>query len=263
MSRDGVARATTLLVLSLLAAIVSGCGRTGDFGRQKPSYFYDNMLPGVRSVVRGVRGLRSSNYELTGDERELRALSQTLMRPRSEEDSPGIVGSALDDVGLRDDDSQHERRIAHDAGTSAYATRRRSPRASALMAQIDSDRAMLRRFATVAARVYRADAARRDLLARSVDRSADDILDATGRIEENRQVVADTIVALENRLDDYRLELRRSMLQRPDRAEARVAAAIDRFENGIYRLRTRLRVYTQYNTAARMPIRLGKLSDDY
>lgn len=258
MNRGAAARMMAITCLAVVATGVGGCSRTGDFGRQKPSFVTDQVMPGVRSVVHHVRGLRTSRFELTPDESELRALSRRLKQPLAAEGRPGKIGVFLDDVGVRDNDFQHKRRIAHDTGTAAYKAHGRARRPVTLLSLVETDNKVLRRFSRVAERVYRSDGVRRRELARGLDRSSDDIFDATRRIKENRRVVAGTMVALRNRIDDYRIHLRRGMLQRPHRAKTRVAVAIDRLESNTHRLRVMLRRGTQYRTAAPMPIRLGK-----
>ena len=90
-------------------------------------------------------------------------------------------------------------------------------------------------------RVYVQDKKRLRHLRKGGDVPADDVLDTTGRVRENRGIVEETILALHNRIDDYEIELRRSMLVHPDGRKAEVKNVIGRLANRVKRFEGRVR----------------------
>ncbi|HQF31403.1 MAG TPA: hypothetical protein PLJ34_08145, partial [Hyphomicrobiales bacterium] len=68
--------------LAALAIVLAGCLRpTGDFGRARPSFVNDQIAPMIGLASASARGEAVSLYNLTDDERELRDLSWSIVRP--------------------------------------------------------------------------------------------------------------------------------------------------------------------------------------
>ncbi len=244
---DGASRPRgTGIAVGLIAAIMAaGCAPAGDFGRPKQSFLSETVLPEVRGFVRKVRGVMSSRFELSDDEREMRALSYSLLNPAERASLPKTLSRALDDGGFSGSYYERRRRVEHMAGTPPYEASGPTRRDDTLISLIRSDTYLMRRFAAVADRVYRADAIRRRSLARGRDLAGGDILDTTARIEENRQVAADTLLAMENRVEDYRVDLRRSVLEYPQTRERYVSRLIRRLSLAVDELRSQLKWRTR------------------
>lgn len=232
-------RLGSLAIAGLLAAASQGCA-TGDFGRREPGLLHDTLLPTVRSVVSDIRGVAVSSYELTADEAELRARSETIIAAERGPLPDRFLSTTVESLGVADSTYQERRRIAHTAGRTAYDRGPWSRRRDTLALVVASETAELAGFGEVAVRVYRADEIRRSALADGADLSGDDIRDAAGRIRENRRIVEQTILAMRNRVDDYRLELRRSVVEHPD-ASGRAASAIERMAGTVDRIERGLR----------------------
>ena len=220
------------IIIAILAVLPSACAPPGDFGRRPPSFFHDEILPVTRTVIRDIRGKATSQYPKTADEEELRARAHTLVNVDRRKSIDRFLASGVDDLGIVDSRFEENRRIAHNTGKSAYEHEPPSRNPYTLLNVVKAQVWQYQEFGDVVERVYRSDARRRATLRRHEDISPNDIHNATSRIAENRRVVEQTILAMRNRVDNYRLELRRSVLQYPDIIpEGRVTAAIDRLSD--------------------------------
>lgn len=201
-------------------------------------------MPAFHGVLNAPDHRRASRFDLTEDEAELRARSYALIHTNEDESWGQAYRTRLASLGLAPSKRERRRRVAHSAGTAFDQTGVQPSRAAVLRARILTDLALAGEFAAVALRIYRADLVRRRALRRDYDISADDFGNATARIAENRRVVANTILALENRIDDYALESRRGILADPQFDEATVARATRRLERTVRDLRRELRELT-------------------
>ena len=95
--------------------------------------------------------------------------------------------------------------------------------------------------AGVAVEVYRADKYRLHALRQGGDVPSKDVHDTIGRVKENRALVEDTILSLHNRIDDYEVELRRSVLTYPDGNPVAVENAIGRLAHRVNRFEQKIR----------------------
>jgi hypothetical protein len=229
LQRTGL-RTAAVVVLVLAAA---GCRPSGDFGRYEPSYFYDTAVPSVRHAVGRVNGNTSSGYALTEDEEELRARSRTLRELEG-----GSIQRDLDEVAYQvggdERDYQRERRVEHASGVAVLIPDRDVRAPEQLLGAISQDLDLLDPYERVVVRVYDADMARLDV-------PADDVIDTTARVKENRLLVDDTILAMHNRIDDYEQEMRRSLLMHPSGSERDIANAIGRLAHRVHKLERRVR----------------------
>lgn len=211
---------------------MSSCAPTGDFGRKHPSYFHDEIIPAARTAIRDIRGKATSRYHLTDDEEDLRALAHTLVSVDRRESIDRMLAAGVQDLGITDSRFEENRQVAHNTGKSAYEREPPSRNPYTLLNVVRADVWRYQEFGNVVERVYRSDARRRVALLRSEDLPADDIHNTSSRIAENRRVVNQTILAMRNKVDNYRLELRRSVLEFPDIVpEGRVTVAIDRLSD--------------------------------
>jgi hypothetical protein len=232
-------RLGSLSLAGLLAIACQAC-TTGDFGRREPNILQDTIFPAVRGVVGDIRGVAVSSYALTGDEAELRARSETIIAAERGLSPDRTISATVESVGLAESTYQERRRAAHTSGRTAYDRGPRSRRRDTLAYVVDSETGDFVAFGEIALRVYRGDEIRRAALTDGAELSGDDIRDTAGRIRANRRIVEQTILAMRNRVDDYRLELRRSVVEHPD-AYGRAAAAIGRMARAVDRIDARLR----------------------
>ncbi len=232
--------AVKVIMLLALGAAMASCRTTGDFGRQKPSYFLDHVVPSVKSKVSTLSGVDASAYPLTSSEEELRARSVAII----ENEGPSAART-LDQIGVNlgviEGSYQRERRVEHSSGTPDLERDRYPRHPNILLSAVSEDLDLLRGFASVATIVYAQDKKRLRSLRKGGDVPADDVLDTTGRVQENRGIVENTILALHNRIDDYEVELRRSVLVHPDSEKAQVENAIGRLANRMRRFEKRIR----------------------
>lgn len=219
---------------------LAACRTTGDFGRERPSYFRDHVVPKMRAGLRAWRGVDASKFPLTGSEDELRARSVAII----ENEGPSaerFFDEMGDRFGVTDSTYQHERSIEHAAGTPDLTNDRYPRPPHVLLSAVTEDLNLLEGFASVAEIVYRIDKRRLRSLREGGDVPADDVLDTTGRAHENRAIVENTILALHNRVDDYEVELRRSVLAFPDGNGDAVDNAIGRLANRLRRFEHHIR----------------------
>lgn len=218
-----------ILVIALVGLAVSACRTTGDFGRVKPSYYYDTVLPTVRHHVSKHVGTYHSSYPLSEDEQELRARSFSIV----DNGAPPLV--------LDQGDYQRERRVRHAAGSADLDEDPYPREPSVLLQAIDEDLKLIRPFERVATTVYKTDKQRLRDLRQGGDVPADYVLSTTARVDENRGVVDRTILTLHNRIDDYEIEMRRSLLKFPGPYKGDLMNAIGRLSQRVRRLEMRMR----------------------
>lgn len=220
------------VLVAMAGVMLASCRTAGDFGRQRPSYFYDHLVPATRVAVSNLSGVDASAYPFTDAEQELRAHSQALI----ENEGPSLrrdLDQAGIDLGIHDGSYQRKRRVAHSSGT-ADLDRERYPRhPDILLSVVTDDLHELQKLEASAIVVYQADRQRLEALRSGGDVPARDVLDTTGRVSENRRIVKQTILALHNRIDDYEVELNRSMLVFPGDDRQKVENAIGRLSDRV------------------------------
>ena len=235
-----------------IAVTVAGCAPTGDFGRRQPSYFHDTVIPAVRTAAHDIRGKLSSRYPYTADEERMRALSHNLIHVDRKKSIDRYLASGVQDLGIAESRYEENRRIANNTGKSAYERQPPSRRPYTLLNVVRADIWDFRLFGNSVELVYAADARRRRAILKREDVPSSDLHNAIGRINENRRVVNQTLLAVRNRVDEYRLELRRSILEYPDAIpEGRVTAAIDRLAGLLEIIQDQTRVWAFPNDYVR------------
>jgi len=234
-----------MLLLALIIVPLAACRTTGDFGRQEPSFVRDTVVPATRQLITGSTGQPSSSYELTPDEERLRAYRFTLLEGTSDEPIERRIARKFDEaganLGLREREYQRERRIEHAAGVAELDGNGGVRRPDLALSAIAADIEIIDRFEAAAIRVYHADRRRLRVLRRNGDVPSRDVVDVTGRVAENRDIVEDTILAIHNRIDDYVIEARRSVLEYPGESLRRLDNAISRLSLRAEKLEHRLR----------------------
>ena len=236
--------AVCLAAAIAIAVMAAGCAPTGDFGRRQPSYIHDKVIPAVRTAVHDLRGKLSSRYPYTADEERMRALSHNLIHVDRKKSIDRYLASGVQDLGIAESRYEENRRIANNTGKSAYERQPPSRRPYTLLNVVRADIWDFRKFGNSVELVYAADARRRRAILKREDVPSSDLHNAIGRINENRRLVNQTVLAVRNRVDEYRLELRRSILEYPDAIpEGRVTAAIDRLAGLVEIIQEQTRVW--------------------
>ncbi len=235
--------ASRVSVILLAAAVIPACSMTGDFGRTEPTFIQEHIVPVARTAVREIRGVLTSDFDYTPDEEALRARSGTLLNRDRRWSLDRFLGAMIEDVGVADSRYETSRRVTHNTGASVYEHRLPSRTAQTLLGYLYAEVSLAEQFGDVADRVYQADARRRDDLLYGGEVSGDEIHNTTARIKSNRRVTRRTVLALRNRIDDYRLELRKSRLEHPDYPDYGVLPAIDRYAATVDALEDRLRTW--------------------
>jgi hypothetical protein len=243
-----------------LAVFLAGCANTGDFGRYQPSYFEDQFLPGVKSVFSGFGSGAVSSYPLTGDEQRLRELAQNLAQPHARATPWGNIRRQAHAVGLVRDTTQANRARGHAIGLVPLKYKSPYWMHDALNNAIKDDIGQVREFMTVVARVYDTDNIRYRRLVNSSNLSGLAIRNVSARIRENRGIVGATLVVLDNRVADYRLDFEHMRLRAPSAREGRILANIENFDADVAALKRRLGRWAQRSAAA-APERPGPYYD--
>lgn len=214
-------------MVTATAILLTGCSNKGDFGRTEPSFFEDRVLPVTRSLVGMVRGAATSDYPLTQDEKALRDLSRDLADPSKRASAKKTLMRQAHAAGVAKNKYEKKRRLRHDVGLEA--TRYRSPYKQhyALLYAVKNDVRLTERFTYTSRRVYKTDNIRYRRLVSSGDLSGDQIRNVTARLKDNREIVNATLLVLENRISDYRLDLKHMKLRAPGPLEREITYAID------------------------------------
>ena len=219
-----------LAAISLLA----GCGTpNGDFGEVQPYLVGDGIHDWVGPYASAQR--KSSNFELTDDERALRDLGYPLIEaPYDRQQWYSVAG----EYGVY----RPKRGPAFDR--TAYANRllssyQRSPSArySQLSDDIHNDITRVPQFFETATRVIDIDHKRRMSLALISALSPAERKNAELRMRENASIVALTRETLAQRMSAYRFALERLVVTTPSAQAAEVERAINQLQAQIERYR--------------------------
>lgn len=214
--------------------ILSGCApATGDFGRQQPNAWNDDVLTTVGKYTARKRGEPVSRFPLTDDEKELRNRAWGIIMPAS----PQSVKEAKL-IELR------RTRIlpASEAKTkiSTYGTMLlKEPYASSigryrhLLNDINSDREKIPTFFDLAEKVRDTDRIRENGLRFIANKPDDEEANAQMRITENQIIVWWAHDSLVQRAASYRYALERLLVETPESEAVQVERMLMALENDI------------------------------
>jgi len=195
----------------------------------------------TRTAVHEMRGLTTSDYELTHHEELMRTYAESLAQNGRDESVTGKLSGFAEKVGFAESNHELERSIKHDSGVTAFERRKRARRPGALVAAIDNDHRLTVALAKASERVYRDDWKRLQFLSTSPDVNSSTSINVIGRARENRRILLRTHQMLINRVDDYRLEARDSILRYPHAKPDRLYLEIDRLAVLVDELRLSIR----------------------
>ena len=201
----------TLLALSLM--LLAGCSSVGDFGR--PKYISQVLVEPDPAVT----GKIPSQFPLTDDERQLRALASGLLAAPLVIDKPRSIDHRQVTAGSFGPHAQAPEGYAEFLVRGPF--RSSAARYARLIDDTRDDIARLDQFFAVARRVADIDQKRERSLAHVTALSADELADARRRIRENMVLMADVHAALREHAIAYRFALERLVIAMPS------AAAVD------------------------------------
>lgn len=241
----------TLLVATATVILLTGCSNKGDFGRTEPSFFEDKILPVTRTFVGMVRGVATSDYPLTQDEKALRDLSRDLANPNKRASAEKTLMRQAQAAGIAKNKYEKKRRLRHDVGLEAARYRSPYRQHYALLYAVKDDVRLTERFTDSSRRVYKTDSIRYRRLVSSSDLSGDQIRNVTARLKDNREIVNATLLVLENRISDYRLDLKQLKLRAPGSLEREITFAIDSLKIRTRKLHSKTSYWARQQTAGR------------
>ncbi|HEX8164769.1 MAG TPA: hypothetical protein VF601_03155 [Beijerinckiaceae bacterium] len=229
-------RIAGLIAPVLLGLLATACVETGDFGRPRPSFWNDVVLPTTGSLAATARGEPVSSYVFTDDEEELRRRAWRFIMPAHERTVfegrlAGLAGKRILPMSFeRGDRANYFRALMRDGGSSPASRYHR------LSEDAASDAKLIDPFATVAARVVQADGMRLKSLAFVQDLTTDDARQAALRVAENRCLIAWVRVEVARRAASYRFALEHLFVEAPQRegiAAERALAWLDAHRGAI------------------------------
>jgi hypothetical protein len=194
---------------------LAGCTETGDFGRAKPSFWNEVVLPAAGSHAAMARGESVSRYVYTDDEDELRDRAWRFVMPAHERSwferiIANLVRTRVLPAHLQpaDPTTYHHALMGGSFRSPASRYRRLSEDAIA-------DLQLIGPFTALAARVIAADRVRLRSLAhvRALDEAQ--IYHAVARVAENRCLIAWVRVETLARLESYRYALEHLFIEAP------------------------------------------------
>ncbi len=212
-------RPAPVLTLLLLCAALGGCSG-GDFGRTRQDFRNDDMHRWLGGEVTGSVGLRSSQFQLTDNERQLRDLAYPLIEPpRSRPAWKSVFGD------YQPLPSPWRQNVVFDRTTYGRQLidephRSHSSRYAQLMEDVRDDITRFEPFFASAVRVLDLDKKRNASLKFVSDLSPPERADAIARMRENTLIVQWVQQCLERRISSYRWALERLVIQAPDNMAA-------------------------------------------
>lgn len=220
MSSDNRLRPLGLvLACGAIAAALGGCLRPeGDFGRPRPSYMNDTVMPEAGKLIAGVRGEAVSTFNLTNDEQELRARAWALIRPPHSADwiSEAVVElqrtRILEPIDHVLNPENYYALLASERYRSSEA------RYDRVIADADGDTVLIMPFCELAARVEDADRERMGTIGRRENLTREDYAGAVARVEENAQLIGWAKRAMRFRLTAYKIAVDKLEIETPSRS---------------------------------------------
>mgnify|MGYP001111838464 CR=1 FL=1 len=195
--RAGCVRFAFLLALLPLAA----CMRSGDLGRMEPTL----LTPKGEPLETG--SVPASEFPITDDERQLRALARNLLTAPGAE--PRAVISLVRPVNPREEEARYVDALVNGAYRSAAA------RYSRLIDDTRNDIQRIEPFFMVARRVADLDVKRDRSLGAVRNLTPQDLLNAKRRIRENMMLIAEVHRVMSERAAMFRAALEKLVIALP------------------------------------------------
>ena len=211
------------VLLALMGATLGACSG-GDFGRTRADMRSDDMHRWLGAEVTASVGLKSSQFQLTDEERQLRDLAYPMIEPPL---SRPAWKSVFGDYKAMP--SPWRQKIVFDRTMYGRTLidephRSHSSRYAQLIEDVRNDITRFELFYATAVKVIDIDRRRNASLARVSELSPRERADAVARMQENSLIVQWVQQCLERRVSSYRWALERLVIQAPDN----IAADADR-----------------------------------
>jgi hypothetical protein len=213
-------RSVASAILLVLAGATLGACSGGDFGRTRADMRSDDMHRWLGAEVTASVGLKSSQFQLTDEERQLRDLAFPMIEPPLSRPAwKSVFGDykAMPSPWRQNvvfDRTMYGRTLIdepHRSHSSRYAQ---------LIEDVRNDITRFEPFFASAIRVIDLDRKRNASMARVSELSPRERDDAVARMQENSLIVQWVQQCLEQRISSYRWALERLVIQAPDRMAA-------------------------------------------
>lgn len=201
--------------LLMLALLISGCARTGDLGRDRPNLLTGTIMPAIGYSSTYSAGEPVSHFDLTDDERALRNVAWSIVRPNHAWDWLGEGHAQLQraQIARRMDLRQSPEHYSMLLNLERY--RSSDARYARIMDDAAKDMASIAPFMAYAQAVTAADEQRLQASLGLPDITVTEMGAAHGRIAENERQIAWVKRALLFRLYAYRYAVDRLMIRTP------------------------------------------------
>ena len=202
-------------MLLLTGLALGGCSG-GDFGRSRDSVRNDDMHRWLGAEATGSVGLKSSQFQLTENERQLRDLAYPLIEPPHSRPAWKSVFGDYQPLP-----SPWRQKILFDRTSYGRALidephRSHTSRYQQLIEDVRNDITRFEPFFASAIRVIDLDKKRNASMARVSALSPKEREDAVERMQENSLIIQWVQQCLEQRVSSYRWALERLVIQAPD-----------------------------------------------
>ncbi|MFZ4530362.1 MAG: hypothetical protein ACOYOJ_00970 [Alsobacter sp.] len=204
-----------------LVLALAGCAETGDFGRQKPGFLQDTVVPAMGRSAAYARDEPVAWGLLTDDEQELRRRAWHFVMPPQARNGleRQAAAAALARITPGDPAAGDPARTFE----AIVAMPDISPRAryQRLRELIEADRLLMGPFVALSCRVIDMDKVRIRALEAIADPGPWTRDQATARVAENDALIAWVQSTLDTRIVEYRFALERLVVATPDRDAVR------------------------------------------
>jgi hypothetical protein len=214
------------LILLVTGLALAGCAG-GDFGRTREDFRNDDMHRWLGAEATGSVGMKTSQFQLTDNERQLRDQAYPLIEPPHSRPAWKAVFGEYQAIA-----SPWRQKVVFDR--TAYGRllidephRSDASRYSQLIDDVRDDITRFEPFYTTAARVLELDRKRNASMAHVSQLSPRERADAVARMDENTLIVQWVQQCQEQRISSYRWALERLVVQGPNN----IAAEADRLIN--------------------------------
>ncbi|AXS39942.1 hypothetical protein [Breoghania sp. L-A4] len=217
-SRRHKARTAAVLAVGLAAGLLSACARPeGDFGRAQPSVIHDTVMPETGKLIAKVRGKGVSEFNMTDDERLLRDRAWALIRPPHAADWISAVMVEAQRTRLVDPIDKFLSPDSYYVLLSSERYRSSEARYDRIVADANSDAALIPPFCEVATRVEDLDRERMGTIGRRANLTRQDYAGGVARVEENHNLIAWAKRAMRFRYQAYKIAVDKLEIETPSR----------------------------------------------
>jgi hypothetical protein len=200
----------------LLAGSMLGACSGGDFGRTREDFRSDDMHRWIGVEATSSVGLRSSQFQLTDNERQYRDLAYPLIEPPHSRPAWKSVFGDYQPIAAPWRQAPPFDRTAYGRMLIDEPHRSHSSRYAQLIEDVRGDINRFELFYGSAVKVLDLDRRRDASMSRVSELSPRERADAVARMQENSLIVQWVQQCLERRVSSYRWAVERLVLQAPD-----------------------------------------------